>query len=242
MSHGIWSATSGADAQLALLDAAANNAANASTNGYRGDQVSFKQALAGARATSTSPRFVARSGTGVDGSQGSITPTGRPLDVAIRGEGYFVVKTANGERYTRAGQLEIGQDGLLRTKSGDAVLGADGRTLNMKTAHAGDARIDADGTVRASASTVGKLAIVTFTGPLSKEGSQLLRADGTSGARTVVSAPALETGALEMSNVSVVHAMVDMVTATRAFDACEKVIEAFSDADRRAATTLMGRE
>ena len=242
MSHGIWSATSGADAQLALLDAAANNAANASTNGYRGDQVSFKQALSGARATATSPRFVTRSGTGVDSSQGSMTTTGRPLDVAIKGEGYFVVKTAAGERYTRAGQLDIGSDGLLRTKAGDALLGTDNRTISMKGAASGDARVEGDGTVRAGGSSVGKLKIVTFTGPLSKEGAQVLRADAASGAPTVVSAPSIEMGALEMSNVSVVHAMVDMVTATRAFDACEKVIEAFSDADRKAATTLMGRE
>jgi flagellar basal-body rod protein FlgF len=240
VSHGIWSATSGADAQIAALDAAANNAANASTNGYRGDQVSFKQALAGARATAASPRFVTRGGTGTDNSQGSITPTGRPLDVAIRGDGYLVVKTTNGERYTRAGQLEIAKDGLLRTKNGDAVLGTDGRTIDTKGAV--DARIDPDGTVRAGTSSVGKLKVVTFAGPLAKEGSQVLRADASSGTPTVVSVPALETGALESSNVSVVHAMVDMVTATRAFDACEKVIEAFSDADRRAATTLMGRE
>ena len=239
MSHGIWSAASGADAQLAQLDVAANNAANASTAGYRGDRISFKQVLAGARAGAGAPRYVTRVGGGVDDTQGTVNGTGRNLDVAIRGAGYFAVQTANGERYTRAGQFDVGQDGQLRTHSGDLALGTDGRPIKVSGA---DARIEADGTVRAKGDVVGRLRVVTFTGPLAKEGAQLLRADVSSGAPKMTANPTLEASALEMANVSVVAAMVDMVTATRSFDACEKVIEAFSDADRKAATTLMGRD
>ncbi len=239
MSHGIWSAASGADAQLALLDVAANNAANASTAGYRGDRISFKQVLAGANAGAAAPRYVTRVGSGVDDAQGAVSGTGRGLDVAIRGPGYFAVQTAGGERYTRAGQFDVGQDGKLRTRSGDLALGVDGRPITAKGL---DARIDADGTVRANGQSVGRLRVVTFTGPLAKEGAQLLRADAASGAPKVTASPILEASALEMANVSVVSAMVDMVTATRSFDACEKAIEAFSDADRKAATTLMGRD
>lgn len=239
MSHGIWSAASGANAQLEVLDAAANNAANASTAGYRGDRVSFKEALAGAKATGASPRYVTRSAAAFDGSQGSIVSTGRPLDVAIRGEGFFVVKTANGDRYTRAGQLQVGQDGTLTTKNGEPLLAESGRPITIK---GGEARVDADGTVRAGKDSVGRLRIVSFSGPIAKEGAQLFRADAESGAPKPVANATLEVGAIEGSNVSVVSAMVDMVAATRSFDACEKAIEAFGDADHKAASTLMGRD
>lgn len=250
MSDGIWSALSGAVGQMAVLDTAANNVANASTPGFRADRPMFKEVLSRAstprsnaaaqRGQWKNVRYAAVDAVSPDMSPGAITQTGRPLDVAIRGEGLFVVKTNAGERYTRTGTVRIATDGTLTTNDGHAYLGADKRPLKVPPTTT-DASISPDGTVRAGGSVVGSLQVVTFQKPgeLQKAEPALFQATAKSGAPQAAT-PNLEPGSLESSNVSAVKGMVDLVGATRGFEACQSVIEAFKDADRRAAMALMG--
>ena len=244
MSEGIWSALAGAVGQLTALEVAANNVANASTPGYRADHVVFREYLGRAAAARGRPppgmRSNAIGAIMTTATQGNIVQTGRELDVALRGDGYFVVKTPRGERYTRLGSFQVARDGALVTRDGDPVLGSDHKVVRVPR-EAGGARILADGTVEWSGGRAGELLCVSFDRKvvLEKEGSVLLRPSAPASPSPV--RMSLEPGALEQSNMSAVKGMMDIVGASRGFEACERVIDAFRDADRKAAMTIAGR-
>lgn len=238
MSDGIWSAASGATAQLLALDATANNLANASTAGYKADNAVFREhlmtAVDGGRAAKNM-RFVAIDGMSHDLSTGPINATGRPLDVAIQGDGFFAVRTDQGERYTRSGSFELTRKGELVGIGGARVLNEAGRPITV-AADARSVRITADGSVEVDGVAAARLKLVKFAKPsaLDKEGNVLFVANKATGPARV--APlTLETESVEGANVSVVGGMTSIVTTTRTFDAIERVIDAFRDADRRAA-------
>jgi len=98
-SNGIYTALSGALAQSTALDVTANNVANASTTGYQAERAKFSEALTKAKDAA----YVKATAGGIDTSPGTVSQTGNPLDVAISGDGYFGLNTAQGVRYTRAG-------------------------------------------------------------------------------------------------------------------------------------------
>jgi flagellar basal-body rod protein FlgF len=245
MGDGMWSALSGAMVQLSTLDVAANNIANASTPAFRAEHAVFREQLA--RATFRGRPVPAEKQmryAGVDAIEpatvaGGVLTTGRGLDVAIKGDGFLVVKTPQGDRYTRSGSLQIARDGTLVTHDGNPVLNENQNPLRLPPGSV-DAHIAKDGTVFAGGAAVGRLAYVRFPqgSQLAKEGALLYRSDGTN-----APAPAqadFETGALEQANVSAVQGMVELVGATRGFEACERAIDAFKEADHRAAMAIMG--
>jgi flagellar basal-body rod protein FlgF len=246
MSDGIWSAASGAIGQVTALDVAADNIANASTPGFRGNRAVFREVLTRAvskRSGGFNLDYSVAATPAADVTHGPISVTGRPLDVAIRGDSFLVVKTPQGERYTRSGSLQVNRDGVLLAPSGDPVLGVDKRPIRV--APDAPVTVDSDGTVRTGATSAGptaagQLLLVDFEHPagLSPEGHFLVCAQAAAG-KASVSAGALEVGALEEANVSPVRGMIDIVNASRSFEICEKAVEAFRDADRRAATDLM---
>jgi flagellar basal-body rod protein FlgF len=241
MSDGIWSAASGAIGQVTALDVAADNVANATTPGFHGNRAVFREVLTQAvrkRAGGFDLEYSVAATPAADLSQGPIVVTGRPLDVAIRGDAYLVVKTPQGERYTRAGSLRVDEQGTLLTAGGDPVVGADRRPIQVPAQQS--LSIDADGTVRAGPDTAGQLLLVEFDNPraLTREGHFLLRGEAAAG-KPKASNATLETGAIEGSNTSPVRGMVDIVNATRAFEICERAIDAFRDADRKAAVDIM---
>jgi flagellar basal body rod protein FlgG len=104
-------------------------------------------------------------------------------------------------------------------------------------------RIGSDGAVQAGRETFGQLLLVNFKNPagLGREGALVYKATPVSGAPQLSTAT-IEREMLEQSNVSVVKGMVDIVGASRGFEACERAIDAFRDADRRAAMALMGKD
>jgi flagellar hook-basal body protein len=120
MSSGIWSAASGAIGQVTALDVAADNIANASTPGFRGNRAVFREVLTQAvrkRSGGFDLKYSVAATPTADTTHGPISVTGRPLDVAIRGDAFFVVKTAHGDRYTRSGSLKVNRDGLLLARA-----------------------------------------------------------------------------------------------------------------------------
>ncbi len=133
MSTGIWAAVSGAVAQTSALDVAANNIANSSTPGFRADRELFRETLANAqRGADGSLRYSVVRNVRPDLNAGQITTTNRGLDVALRGaDGFFAVKTPQGERYTRAGHMSVSSDGTLTTADGHAYLGANRQPIRV---------------------------------------------------------------------------------------------------------------
>ncbi|MGA2450038.1 MAG: flagellar hook basal-body protein [Polyangiaceae bacterium] len=238
MTEGIYVALSGALAQAISLEATAGNLANAGTDGFQRTLPRFREELSRAGSGEPASHYASVGGTSLDTTQGALRPTGRALDVAMPAGTYLAVSTTAGERYTRAGSLSVGVDGMLRTAGGATVLGEDGQGISVP-GDASAARIDADGQVYAGAQPAGRLRLVSFASPseLAHDQGALLMSTPAAGAISASRGP-LVPGQVEGSNANVVTAMTDLVTATRTFEAFQRVIDTFRDEDRRVVTTV----
>jgi flagellar basal-body rod protein FlgF len=227
------------------LDVAANNVANASTPGYRADRAVFRATLSQAMGGvgSQSMKYAIVRSVEPDLKPGSLVSTGRPLDVALSDpDTFFVVSTSQGERYTRAGNITMAADGTLMTPEGLPYLGANRKPLKVDP-NLHQLSIGPNGALTAEGEPIGpQLAVVKFANPraLEKEGDVLLRARPGAGPAENAD-PRVEPGALEMSNRHALRSITGMVQTTRQFDMLSRVIEAFSQADRRAAKDIIGR-
>jgi flagellar basal-body rod protein FlgF len=243
VSSGIWSAASGAIANLTAMDVAATNAANVDTRGYRAEHTIFREMIG-----KTNPnlpgnvdgrdlRYSFIDETGTDSKNGATIVTGRPLDGALQGEGFFAVSTTRGERFTRSGAIQVGADGTLTDNNGNPYLSAGGGPIVVPP-NAKKAEISPDGTILVNGAAAGRLKVVK-----PEAGAQLVREGhlhfDIRGGTTPVATPRIEPGAVEGSNVSAVKAMLEIVSANRAYDACQRAIESFSEADKKAAAGLM---
>lgn len=233
MSSGIYVATAGAVAQSSALDATANNIANASTAGFHGDRVTFREALTQARSPD-----VASVGAGtarVDSQAGALMPTENPLDLALEGDGYFAVQTANGPRYTRAGNFQLDAARNVVTADGFQVRGQGGAPINAPP-DAGELSVGSDGTISAGGQELGKLELVRFApGQMKREGGSLFSATGRPAAGDL---PTVRAGMLEASNVNVVRGVVDLVKVSRTYESLMRVIQGYHDIESRAAREL----
>lgn len=257
MLRGIYSAASGMLANQTKMDVIAQNLANVNTPGYKRETTisqSFQSlllqrvndlpepgqsesapALLGPMGLGT---FIANTATRL--TAGPLQATGNPLDVAIRGDGFFVVQTENGLRYTRQGNFQQSADGRLVTADGWAVELAGGAIA--QAAPGESLTIGRDGEVRAGERLLGQLQILASTelGALNKEGAGLWRAaDGAESAMIVAPGEAgagyqLEVGFLEQSNVNPVTEMVEMIATMRAYEASQRTIQAQDETLRRA--------
>lgn len=230
MDRGLYIAASGMLAELVRQDQIASDLANASTPGYKPDrsaQASFGDVLLQNTATGqtigTLGQGVAIAETATDLSQGPLRQTGEPLDLALQGDGFLVVRTPAGVAYTRNGQLATDAKGELVTAAGYPVLD----TRNQPLVVGGDPQsvtVAADGTVAAGGKTVGSLAVVSLTGA-TKQGDNVFA--GTAGARP--KGTQVVQGSLEGSSVDAAQAMIDMVVSLRAFESAQKVIQTIDE-------------
>ncbi len=235
MSSGIYVAAAGAVAQSNALDATANNIANASTAGFRGDRITFKEAMGAARSAD-----VALDGAGtmrLDSQAGALASTGNPLDLALEGDGAFAVQTPQGTRYTRAGNFRLDDAGTLVTTEGLPVRGEGGAPISVPPATQAIG-IASDGSVSADGVSIGKLELVRFNhDQLKREGGTLFSASGRPQAGDP---PLVRSGMLEASNVNVVRGMVDLVKVSRTYESLMRVIQGYSDVESRAARDIGG--
>ena len=247
MSTGIWSAASGAVGKTTALDVAADNVANATTPGFRAETAVFRQTLASAvdKTKGTQSLHYSITRTNVPHfNPGQIVDSGKPLDAAIQEAiGFFVVSTPQGERYTRAGNFRMTSDGALVLPDGAPVLGDNHRPLKVDATQP-NIRIDGQGQLVAGDATtgeqtLGKLLMVKFANlnGLQKEGHVLLKALPQAGAPSSYDG-AVSGGCLEQSNANAVEGMTQLVSLSREFEMITKVIEAFSNIDRKAATDI----
>jgi flagellar basal body rod protein FlgG len=175
------------------------------------------------------------SGTKIDFSSGTIASTGRDLDVAIDGRGFFEVETERGIRYTRNGGFQRRADGLLTTADGEPVMG-DGGPITLGP---GAVSVSADGTVKSGNAIVGRLRVVEFEseGDLIRESGSRFKA--LAGAQPAEMEPKVIGGALEQSNVSVVDRMVALTEVSRGFEALQRGVSVLmNDLDSRIISEL----
>lgn len=172
-----------------------------------------------------------------DFSAGSIRETGRSLDIALDGDGFLVVQTTRGERYTRQGSLTLDNSGQLVTQRGDLVVGDAGPI----TVPPGEVNIGDDGTVSVKGQVAGRLKLVHFAdanAALVKEGSSLFVAGGQ-GKPTEATGTRVIQGALEMSNTNSLTEMVAMMQNTREFESLQKsVTTLMNDLGRKVASEI----
>lgn len=234
MDRFLYVAMTGASETLRMQAANSHNLANVSTTGFREDLAAFQtRNVAGPGFAS---RAYATTGqAGWDSSVGAVQDTGRPLDVAIKGQGWLAVQGPNGrEAYTRAGDLHLDPQGNLVSAAGHVVLG-DGGPINVPP-HT-SLLVGVDGTVSIvplgsgpeTTASVGRLKLVN------PQNSELVKGeDGLFRMRDGTEAPAdagvqVTSGALESSNVNVADAMVQMIELSRRFDLEVKAMRAAED-------------
>ncbi|ASQ29503.1 flagellar basal-body rod protein FlgF [Borrelia miyamotoi] len=266
MVRGIYTAASGMVAQRHRLDVIANNLANIDLTGYKKDlsvQKAFPEMLIKRVNDDGLYKFpkgyletapvVGKIGTGVEENeiytsfeQGPLKITGNPLDLALTNEGFFVVQTPEGSRYTRNGSFTLGKEGILVTKDGYPVIGEKGyihlKHNNFKITDQGQIfhnTIFEENPKRLVSEhenswenyeLLDNLKIVNFEKPrfLKKQGSSLWNSTEISGKAkdiAINSRPKIETGALEGSNVNAINEMVSMITVNRAYEANQKIIQ-----------------
>jgi flagellar basal-body rod protein FlgF len=230
------------DAQSRALDVVATNIANASTPGFKASHALFSDWLdvQGHVAPTPGGRVVAFTqdrATYRDAQQGPITHTGNPFDLAISGEGFFTVNTAQGPRLTRAGRFSPTADGTLADSEGNPVLDTQGQPIRLAPGDTG-VTITADGTVSAQNGPIGKIGVVqpADLNQMQAEGGRLLRADTPT---QPVAAPGLIQGAVEDSNVQPVVEITRMMTLLREFQFTSQFIQGESDRQQKAVDTLL---
>ncbi|MFK7988946.1 MAG: flagellar basal-body rod protein FlgF [Sandaracinaceae bacterium] len=245
MSDGIYSALSGAVAQQQAMDVVANNVANVGTVGYRGDQLAFREALSRGESGPNPDglRYVSVAQLSTDSTDGPLNQTGNPLDVALSGDGMFAVRTEDGVRYTRAGSFRMDAQGIVRTPSGHAVLpeGDDPDATIQIPVEADAITIGTDGTITVDDQPVGRIRVVRFDeGQLEKQGATLYVPVNNARGEPATNAQVSQ-GYLEGANVNPVGGMNELIQTSRAFEAFQRVIQAFRQIDERAARDIGGR-
>lgn len=240
MSSGAYVALSGMRARAEQLDRLASDLANVGTSGYKAERSTTSAAereLDRFNGLLQSAIDVAGGPRAVDFRPGAIQSTGRELDFAIEGRGFFSIDTPDGVRYTRNGHFTRRADGMLTTAEGHPVLGEKG-PLQLPAA-GGAVTIAEDGQIRVGGTAVGKPKIVDFAdyNSLAREENAAFR--GAAAAETPAAGATLMSGVLEGSNVSVVERMAQLAEVSRAFEALQRgVTIMMNDLDGRAITEL----
>jgi flagellar basal-body rod protein FlgF len=227
--RGLFAAASGMLADQIRQDVIANNLANATTAGFKGDTAvgeAFPSLLINQLQTGAT---IGKLGLGsritevaTDGSQGALRQTGNTYDLAVAGDGWFSVQGPNGVAYTRNGAFTTDAKGQLVTADAQPVLDDGGRPITVGN----NATISPDGKVTVDGRQVARLA-VTVLDPkrLHKLGDNLYTGMVKKGADP----GRVEQGFLENSNVNSVKEMVDLISTMRSFEAGQKAVQALDD-------------
>lgn len=226
MNRGIYPVLAGAVVRERHLELLAHNLGNLQTAGFKQDQPVFGTMLARAVGAPVPgmDQYPQLADVRPDQSQGTLRTTGRDLDVALEGPGFFVVLTADGIRHFRGGSFHVDDQQQLVTHTGDPVLGAGGPI----TVRAGDITIDRGGTVRVNNAVVATLRIETVPEsvvPVKAGDLYWILPGQTEEARNT----RVHQGSLEQTNVNASLAMVDLIKVQRGYEQMEKAMQTMDE-------------
>ncbi len=249
MIRALWTAASGMQTQQLNIDVVANNLANVNTAGFKKSRADFQDLMYQSLKTTGAPSTNATQiptgiqvGLGAKPASvtklftpGNINQTGNELDVAIEGDGFYQIQLPDGTTaYSRSGAFKKDNQGRMVNADGYPVL-----PNVVIPNNATKITIGNDGTVSVmqagqnTPTTVGNLQLATFSNPsgLSAIGHNLLQVSDASGVATTgtpgqTGIGTLSQGFIEMSNVSVVEEMVNMIVGQRAYEVNSKAVQA----------------
>ncbi len=237
MIQGLYTAAGGMLAVESRQFSIANNIANAATTGYKRQspvQLGFYQVFSQSLRRPFHFDIEAAPAGGVkvvetypDLNGGVLRTTENPLHVALQGPGFFVLDTPRGPRYTRAGDFTADQAGNLATQNGHVVQSVTGHSISVR---GGTVIIDREGRVSVDGAPTGQIRVVEFDAPhrLMREGESLYAASDTAAVGMAAAANTIvEQNQLEMSNVNLPREMTMMLLGMRAYEANQRVIQAF---------------
>ncbi len=236
MYKGMYVAMAGSLLRSQELDNISNNLANVSTTGYKRMSFSSRfypllEGLAakedsffpGARSMATATDVV------IDSADGILKTTGNSLDLAIRGEGFFVVLEKGQKYYTRNGSFALDKDGFVVTPRGGKVL--DGKDKPIKPGD-GPITINGEGTVTVNGTVSGKIKLVKIE-DLRYSGDSLF-----TGRETGPAKGDMVQGSVEMSNVNPIREMVGIINAVRQYEMAQRVMQSFNELTQRTVTEI----
>ncbi|MCX7044104.1 MAG: flagellar basal-body rod protein FlgF [Candidatus Sumerlaeota bacterium] len=245
----VYLGLSGAIAAERRMAVIANNLANASSAGFKSEHVAMNMVNAGPnyellrqssaadlkvnppQASFYQTLYANICDNTTDFMPGVARQTGAKTDVMLCGDGFFVVKTPKGDRYTRAGNFAVTKEGILVTESGNPVADRNGKSITIDTPNF---TITPNGAVvNDKGKTTGAIQVVRFANPqaLEKEGANLFRAKDPSKTPQPLADNdvQMDQGFVEMSNVQIVDELVDMIATQRAYEAYQKLVHASED-------------
>lgn len=238
MIRGLYTAASAMNVLEKKTNIRANNLANVNTNGFKkseGITRSFPEMLLSRIEEGEPDQEIGELSTGAfmersfkDLSQGNFLRTDNKLDFAIEGEGFFVIETDAGERYSRDGNFTINADSELVTQSGNPVLDNNGNRIQLIPDQ--DFRVSANGQITFNNGLQGaEINLVDFAeeSELIQEGDTLYAA--RDGAEVLNSNAGIAQGYIEGSNVKIVEEMAKMIKTTRQYESSQKVISSLDE-------------
>lgn len=240
----LYIAMSGAKQNMQALSVNANNLANAKTTGFKADlaQARAMQAYGDGMPTRVFS-MVERASQNFD--SGAMLTTGRDLDIAIEGEGFFAVSAADGtEAYTRSGHLRLTEEGMLETTDGKFVLGENGPislplpVKNINISQDGVITVQPEG---APATVQDEVARIKFVNPsirMLEKGNDGLFRDKSGFALPADVNVKVQSGMLEQSNVNPINEMTEMISLQRQFEMQLKMMKTAEEIDSSSASLL----
>ena len=218
------------------MDVIANNLANMTTPAFKGEDMMFVEHL---KKTGENDRVSLVQDLALlrNVSEGPMTKTENPLDLAISGQGYFAVQTLDGERYTRNGTFQLDAQGQIVTTQGDPVLGVDGNPITIPL-NEPQISIARDGSVSAGETLIGRLQVVSFENEqtLEKQSNSLL--DRGEQEPQAADESEVVQGMIEGSNIQGIVEVTRMINTIRSYTATSKLVDQEHERQRRAIQVL----
>jgi flagellar basal-body rod protein FlgF len=226
------------DALTQEFNIIAHNLANVSTVGFKRRCNAFSQSLEAQDPESYSPGTIDLN-SAFDFSQGSIVETGRPLDFALHGKGFFVIETPDGPRYTRNGIFSTNQNSQIVDSLGRIVAGQAGPITIPVNVGISQLNVANDGTINAGETAIGKFRLVDFNDNENKllpTGDSCYQMPDPNIQPVEAENIIVKQGYQEASNVQIVDELVDMILVSRLYEANMKSITA----EQQTSGSLMG--
>lgn len=223
------------------MDVVANNIANANTQGFKAERMMLEPDTSMRARHLDGPnraQFVDEWAMGRDFSQGALTQTGRPLDVALEGDGFFMLETDAGERFTRDGAFTLNPLGELVASDGARVLDAGGAPIVLDPG-AGQITIGEGGSITQNGQPIAQLGVVKFANPgvLTKTGDNRYAAPDDA-ERVIEDLPRIKQGFMESSNVRPMLEITTMMEVSRAYASVTRMIRDTDELSRKAIDRL----